>query len=595
MEIRGSYLNKALVQMAQAEGKELNLTRGEVLKALVEGVTEDGRVLLTLKGLTIEARAEASVSPGQELLLLVEDFRDGRTYLKIVTPEIMQSIERDRISTSLQQMGIKTSELLLDAGQKLLQYGLPITQENLEMVIRGARMLGGPADRNLETSALCLAAGIKPESRVLQAVQQFMSASPDFRQYLVKALEILQTRAVGFSGTVPAEAEMNAADQEQMTAALKTDGQSSGPAGRQPAAPANITGSAQQMPAGSSSGLQQGSVIGGQSPNSEIQVVKGNPLSAEPETGQANSKVPEAASDNTAGRLSAPEISRRNGLAGEGVQTGDRSTAPFSGPQMQATESVAAGKTLTEPGISSTGQFPSSVLQTTTPDFTNKLEEMVRLLLDVSQLDERESKPLAREVEQFFRENKNILKALLLMDEVLRKDPQTAHNQANQALLNSLQEAGREIIGQAVFNSVDRMGPESPYNYYYFSLPVLVNGEQRQVELRIYRDERSPRSLDQMDEIKIAVGLNTRALGQVLFHVTWKKNAGLTLQGAVDNQPAREYLERRVDQLVKNLEALGFEVRYLGLKTVTPVPELHPGADRAETRRTCIIGVDIVV
>ena len=99
-------------------------------------------------------------------------------------------------------------------------------------------------------------------------------------------------------------------------------------------------------------------------------------------------------------------------------------------------------------------------------------------------------------------------------------------------------------MGQAAFNSVDHQATNHPPGYYYLAIPVMVDGRDRVLELRIHKDERGNRSLDELEELRIAVSVDTANLGMVLFHVTWYKDNQLIIQGVVEKKGPKEVIER---------------------------------------------------
>lgn len=199
-------------------------------------------------------------------------------------------------------------------------------------------------------------------------------------------------------------------------------------------------------------------------------------------------------------------------------------------------------------------------------------------------------------LKQHFAENKEVVKALTVLDDLLRKDPITEKNSANQLLLTRIQTAEREVLGQAAFNSLDRVvGQDNQYSYYYFNLPMTANGQEIPVHLKVYKDGKGRRRLDEMNEVKIAIGLNTQNLGSVVFHVTWHRSSGLALQGVVENEHTRQFLDQNMRGLTQKLEEMGYQVNFQGIKTVPQEERLRPAMEKIEPGKVKVLGIDIKV
>jgi hypothetical protein len=79
-------LTRMMLNIATPSDQGISFSRGEILQGSVQEVRADGLVMMLLKGRLIEAATEVMVKPGQQLFLMVDDFRDGKTYLKVLNP-----------------------------------------------------------------------------------------------------------------------------------------------------------------------------------------------------------------------------------------------------------------------------------------------------------------------------------------------------------------------------------------------------------------------------------------------------------------------------------------------------------------------------
>ncbi|MDD3889120.1 MAG: hypothetical protein PHR65_04275, partial [Syntrophomonadaceae bacterium] len=168
-------LTRMMLNIAKPQDQGLSLARGEILKGVVQDVRADGLVMIMLKGQLIEAASEVMVKPGEQLYLVVDDFRNGKAYLKVLTPQGIEKMENASISASLQEMGLPAKDEYVAMARKLLQHNLPVTGDNLKSLARGVSMLGGFTGRNLEIATFALARELPLNQQTLLALLQHIS------------------------------------------------------------------------------------------------------------------------------------------------------------------------------------------------------------------------------------------------------------------------------------------------------------------------------------------------------------------------------------------------------------------------------------
>ncbi|MDD2621021.1 MAG: hypothetical protein PHC92_10175, partial [Syntrophomonadaceae bacterium] len=192
MESSQVFLNKVMLNIATSKDQGLNLVKGEVLRGVVQEVKADGLVSLLIKGQVIDAVSEVPVKPGQQLQLMVEDFRDGKTYLKALTPELLERIENSNLAVNLKDIGAAAKDTNIVMAKKLLAHNLPVTVNNLNELSKGMNLLGGVNARNLEITAFAMQRGIIINQHNLNSLAQFTAPGSSLTQ-LVK--DILQNLA----------------------------------------------------------------------------------------------------------------------------------------------------------------------------------------------------------------------------------------------------------------------------------------------------------------------------------------------------------------------------------------------------------------
>lgn len=224
----------------------------------------------------------------------------------------------------------------------------------------------------------------------------------------------------------------------------------------------------------------------------------------------------------------------------------------------------------------------------------NRINDLLRVILSlISIRGTNEPELIRQDLQRFIGANKEVIKALALIREMLAQSPEIARPVVNEAF-RLVQTAEWELLGQAAFNSAERPTISQQSGFYYFAIPVEVNGKDRIMELRIYMDDRGKRRLDELEEVRLAISFSTSNLGMVVFHVTWQKDAGLVIQGAVNNARFKEIIEREFDSLRQRLIEIGYQVQFLGMKVTAEAKRLRPGFENKEVGSR-MLGIDVRV
>ncbi|MBO8158639.1 flagellar hook-length control protein FliK [Thermosyntropha sp.] len=184
-------LNNIQLNITFPEGQSLNLKKGEIIKGQVKDVKDNGLVIILLKGKIIEALSEAVVKPGDQLYLMVENFKDNRAYLKVLTPEVLTKLEDVSLSLHLSRAGITAGKEEIEAARKLMQYNLPVTQENIKELLRGVKILGEFNRKNLEIAAFTLAKGLPINKDILETLAHWTGKGTDLSQLFDNILKII--------------------------------------------------------------------------------------------------------------------------------------------------------------------------------------------------------------------------------------------------------------------------------------------------------------------------------------------------------------------------------------------------------------------
>ncbi len=374
----------------------------------------------------------------------------------------------------MQEMGYRADERLTALAAKLIQYGLPISRENIDRVLTSTRWLGGFNPSNLETATWALASGIKTNPEILNALRTFLTQPGAINQLIEQALQSLPV--------------------------------------------------AHQLPDEGLTSLR-----------TSMPLLQTDTLLANPVPG---------------GTESSGTLSRLEG------------------------------------GTGNASLLPSQNLIV--------VEELLRATQSLIRIrDTGDPAMIRQDLQRYLESNQDIIKALSLIQEVLARFTDSTRPVGTE-LLHLVRMVSEEIIGQAAFNSVDQQASNHSPGYYYLAIPVMVDGRDRVMELRIHKDERGNRPLDELEEIRIAVSLDTANLGLVLFHVAWHKDNQLIIQGVVEKKGPKEVIERNFGILEQRLIEGGFRVQFLGIKVTAEPARLRPGLQTKEPGLP-ILGIDITV
>jgi len=148
--------------------------------------------MITIKGQTIEAMTEVPVQPGQQLYLKVDDFRDGKTFLKVVTPQAMEVIENANLSANLLDMGMPAKEENIAMARKLLEYNMPVTASNLNEMAKGVKLLGSATPRSLEIVAFVMSRNLPVDAATLKALEQYTLPDSNIAKLVQSVMQSLR-------------------------------------------------------------------------------------------------------------------------------------------------------------------------------------------------------------------------------------------------------------------------------------------------------------------------------------------------------------------------------------------------------------------
>ncbi len=577
-------LTRMMLNITTPSDQTVTFSRGEILQGSVQEVRTDGLVMMLLKGRLIEAATEVMVKPGQQLFLMVDDFRDGKTYLKVLSPEGMEKLENANLSANLQKMSIPVKEETILFARKLLQHNLPVTPHNLNEMQKGVNILGTASPRNLEIVTLALSRGLPLNQQVLNALLQFTDPGTDVSRLLKNLIqnltllsrqpggEVLESAGRLSPSTLLTTGQGVVTDEGMrttMTNLDRTPAQSGPVATREGPYPTEPrTGGTQTPVAGSNLPLTTSETVRdtGRVP-AQVTIIQPDG----DETSVMNRPAVERTGQQPVAERPAGIVTTQSGSEEKQVNTINRPAAENIGYQL-GSERPPGGLIVGNESLTSGGDKISLSTGIRSGDIF-KFLVLIRPLLDVLQIELSNNPTAIRDVLQnLLQSETELIRGLILLQDLIKEGETSSKLPLISELLNRIEGMERELGGQRIFNYVSRM-PDSNFNYYYFSFPVKIDNEYRLCQMRVNHDTGN-KLLKEQDNIKFIVSLDTANLGMVLFHVNWNRNKILTLQGVVETDEVMHYFNKHINQLLIGLNQLGYTVNNLGIRRVEKDEEM---------------------
>lgn len=141
----------------------------------------------------MEAATSLRLNPGQQLLLRSEGIENGRQVLRIINPAEEQS---SKVAAILHELGYRTDERLNAITTKLMQYGLPLTRENIDYVLNSTRQLGEFSPMNLEIATWALASQVDSSPEILNAIRSFLTGPQSIKTLVQQIMQGLSNVGV---------------------------------------------------------------------------------------------------------------------------------------------------------------------------------------------------------------------------------------------------------------------------------------------------------------------------------------------------------------------------------------------------------------
>ena len=175
-----------------SEREGLHLFPGRLVNVRVESIKPDGTVILKLGSNILEAYTNVTLQPDQEVTLEVQGQVEGKWYLKVLNPTAQANSSQD-IGDLLESMGLPKSESMKTIAVRLLEFGLPVSRQNIVEVQRSLGILGGMQEDNLRLAIFSQRAGLTQSTEALQLLKAFLGQSGKIEPQLTVLLNLLET------------------------------------------------------------------------------------------------------------------------------------------------------------------------------------------------------------------------------------------------------------------------------------------------------------------------------------------------------------------------------------------------------------------
>ncbi len=498
-------LTNLMLNIKSNNAPGLVLNKGEIVGGLVQEVKSDGNISLLIQGKLVEALSEVSVEKGQQVFLSVEDFKDGRIYLKLVTADTLAQWGESSLAESLKTIGFNADPQNLTLAKKLLQYGLPATRDNINEASRGLKVLGGYSHQNVELAVLTMAGKLPLDEPTLITISHYFSAVQDMGKLVENLSQALDKNIDTVSNSTQTPAQFSIPSR----------------------------GEAAVQQAKTTSSGAHAIFVGEETSPTSSNLLQTN-LPQQSEADGSNPTNPK--SDDTPSQID--------------------TTARTQSTAYTATRS-AAENSINEMILPSAGQR-EAVSRQTLGLIQDLLKEIVINFQDDIKINTEKMEARTGETRSYVTSMETVRDLLVKLE-----NDQTP---VGRELLARLSELEKELGAQQMVNYLSRTfnGQENLNAAFYLSFPVQIDSQHRQVQLRVNRDSSQP-GLKEADRLSMVVALDTLNMGRVLFHVDWARKGQLGLKGVVENPGVGSFLEGKLEGLTSALSAQGYQVDNRGI------------------------------
>jgi hypothetical protein len=549
------------LKLTPSTSGEVVLKHGEIVQGTVQKVEADGQAVVSIKGALLEATTEIPLQEGDKLSFIVDTHGD-RILLRLATMEALTDLTRQHIAEALNSLGIPARPEIVDVGIALLQSQLPVNAENMQEMAKLTRMLGGPGPTNTAVAVMALQQGLSDPQQV-EMLRNFFQTPETIRPAanLYQAVQALKQEAAKFplppefspplplTGAAEAETTVYARPAETMTAGS-------------PATPLlAATGKEQSLTAPAAATVLPAHLTAETTlPASATTAAAVATGTATPTPSAAENPVPLPLLLPLEPEPAASQLNARHTAIREGLES------------LREQLTFPAGTTLSR-------EQTAGLLRS----LSGLMDDLVKTIIVESEQPPEHIRAALQDKARFSPE---LTRNVQLATELLQNPALKEHFPLMQELLSALNDWERSWSAERLHNTLNFNSPTQPNatpEILYFSLPVMANEKPFLCELKLHRDATEGGRDASSDQMTVAVGLHTAHMGEVVFHVDWKRDQFLSLTGVVGREEVKTYLDSTMSDLLAELKEAGQEARYLGIKVSRDAVRLKPAAAETQT------------
>ncbi|WP_253297987.1 hypothetical protein [Paenibacillus sp. MSJ-34] len=198
----GQMMRGLLGETKAAEGKQLELRSGQVVRGVVMQVSDDGQeALLNINGVQVRAKIEAPLTPGQTTWLQVQpESMNGLIVMKPLELSPYFPVAEHSLAELLKSFGLPDQKWARDLVQQMQMNGIALTKQNIDALKPiAAQQPQGIADGEwFQAAAVALKRGLPLTQETVRALHQALFGKP--LHQLLTALQTALSEAAAASG-----------------------------------------------------------------------------------------------------------------------------------------------------------------------------------------------------------------------------------------------------------------------------------------------------------------------------------------------------------------------------------------------------------
>lgn len=151
------------------------LQPGDVIKGRVIGQFENNKALIGFRGFNIVAEIPAQLDKGEIIDVRILEVGD-KIVMRLLRPNSNTPVRFTATVTDiLNDMGVPANEKTNAIVKALVQYDIPLTEENIQSVLSYSSVIAGESNQPIDLLVLAWFLNFPPNSRILEDLKLFNS------------------------------------------------------------------------------------------------------------------------------------------------------------------------------------------------------------------------------------------------------------------------------------------------------------------------------------------------------------------------------------------------------------------------------------